>query len=139
MGTVGAFEARLDLQNAQGGIDGHKLVPLVIDDQTSPTEISTGVQEAISKGAIGIVSESPVFFLAAKDAEQAGIPVTGDDSDGPEWGEQPYTNMFAAVYGSLDPRYPVQHLVWDAAEGLGGHQAGDLRHRNLTRLRSGQF
>ena len=44
VGTVGAFEARLDLQNAQGGIDGHKLVPLVIDDQTSPTAISTGVQ-----------------------------------------------------------------------------------------------
>lgn len=107
VGTAGAFEARLDEQNAQGGVDGHKLVPLVIDDQTSPTLISTDVQEAISRGAIGIVSESPVFFLAAKYAQQAGVPVTGDDSDGPEWGEQPYTNMFAAVYGSLDPSYPV--------------------------------
>ena len=60
------FEARLDLQNAEGGVNGHKLVPLVIDDQTSPTEITTAVQDAISKGAFGIVAQSPVFFLAAK-------------------------------------------------------------------------
>ncbi len=107
VGTVGAFKARLDFQNAQGGIDGHKLVPLIIDDQTSPTAISTAIQDAISKGAIGIVSESPVLFLAAKVAATAGIPVTGDDSDGPEWGQPGYTNMFAAVYGSLNPSYPV--------------------------------
>src|ERR1700728_681777 len=60
------FEARLDLQNAEGGVNGHKLVPLVIDDQTSPTEITTAVQDAISKGAFSIVAQSPVFFLAAK-------------------------------------------------------------------------
>ena len=107
VGTVGAFKARLALQNAQGGINGHKLEPLIIDDQTSPTSIATGVHDAISKGAIGIVSESPVLFLAAKIAADAGIPVTGDDSDGPEWGQPGYTNMFAAVYGSLDPSYPV--------------------------------
>ena len=120
VGTAGAFEARLDEQNAQGGVDGHKLVPLVIDDQTSPTLISTDVQEAISRGAIGIVSESPVFFLAAKYAQQAGVPVTGDDSDGPEWGEQPYTNMFASVYGSLDPSYPVNTMYGKVIKQFGG-------------------
>ena len=30
------FDARIAMQNAEGGVDGHKLVPLVIDDQTSP-------------------------------------------------------------------------------------------------------
>jgi branched-chain amino acid transport system substrate-binding protein len=120
LGTAGAFEARLDEQNAQGGVDGHKLVPLVIDDQTSPTLISSAVQDAISKGAIGIVSESAVFFLAAKYAQQAGVPVTGDDSDGPEWGEQPYTNMFASVYGSLDPSYPVNTMYGKLLKEFGG-------------------
>ena len=60
------FFARIDLQNAEGGVNGHKLVPLVIDDQTSPSEIMTGVQSALAKGAFGIVSASPLFFLAAK-------------------------------------------------------------------------
>jgi branched-chain amino acid transport system substrate-binding protein len=64
------FLARVDLQNANGGINGHRLVPLVIDDETSPTAINTAVDEAISKGAIGIVSASALFFLAAKTAQQ---------------------------------------------------------------------
>jgi branched-chain amino acid transport system substrate-binding protein len=101
------FKARIALQNAEGGVNGHKLVPLVIDDQTSATEINTAVQLAISKGAFGIVSESPLFFIAAKYPQQADIPVTGTYDDGPEWGEQPYTNMFASDEGSVDPKYPV--------------------------------
>ena len=83
-----------------------KLVPLVIDDQTSPSQIATAVQEADSK-AFGIVSQSPLFFLAAKYPQQQGVPVTGAYTDGPEWGEQPYTNMFASDQGSLDPKYPA--------------------------------
>lgn len=120
LGTAGAFKARLDLQNAHGGVNGHKLVPLVIDDETSPTEISVAIREAISRGVIGIVSESPLFFLGAKYAEEAGVPVTGDDSDGPEWGEKPYTNMFASVYGSLNPNYPVNTLYGKILKNYGG-------------------
>jgi branched-chain amino acid transport system substrate-binding protein len=118
------FEARLDLQNAKGGIDGHKLVPLVIDDQTNPSAIATAVQSAISKGAFGIVSQSPLMFLAAKYPEQAGMPVTGTYDDGPEWGEQPYTNMFASDNGSVDPKYPVNTQLGDLFKKLGGTVLG---------------
>jgi branched-chain amino acid transport system substrate-binding protein len=101
------FRARIALQNARGGINGQKIIPLVIDDATSPTTVVTAVQDAISKGAIGIVSNSALFFIAAKYPQQAGVPVTGNFSDGPEWGEQPYTNMFASDDGSVNPKYPV--------------------------------
>ena len=118
------FEARLDLQNAEGGVNGHRLVPLIIDDQTSPTEIATAVQSAISKGAFGIVSQSPLMFLAAKYPQQAGMPVTGTYDDGPEWGQQPYTNMFAADNGSVDPKYPVNTQLGDLFKKLGGTVLG---------------
>ena len=101
------FLARVALQNAEGGINGHKIIPLVLDDQTSPTQDATAVQDAISKKVIGIVAVSPVFFSGAKFPQEAGVPVTGSFSDGPEWGEQPYTNMFASDNGSVDPRYPA--------------------------------
>jgi branched-chain amino acid transport system substrate-binding protein len=114
------FTARIDLQNAEGGVNGHKLVPLIIDDQTSPSLIATAVQSAISKGAFGIVSQSPLFFIAAKYPQQAGIPVTGSYSDGPEWGEQPYTNMFASDNGSVDPKYPVNTLIGNFIKQHGG-------------------
>jgi len=104
------FNARIALQNAQGGVHGHKLVGLVIDDQTSPAQISTAVQQADSK-AFGIVSQSPLFFLAAKYPNQAGVPVTGAYTDGPEWGTPPYTNMFASDEGSVNPKYPVNTQI----------------------------
>jgi branched-chain amino acid transport system substrate-binding protein len=117
------FEARLDLQNAQGGVNGHKLVPLVIDDQTSPSQVATAVQEADSK-AFGIVSQSPLFFLAAKYPHQQGVPVTGSYDDGPEWGTQPNTNMFASDEGSVDPKYPVNTQIGNFLKSHGGTVLG---------------
>ena len=112
------FKARIALQNAEGGVDGHKLVPLVVDDQTVNT--TTAVQSAISKGAFGIVSDSPLFTAAAKYPEQAGMPVTGASVDGPEWGTQPYTNMFASDTGSLDPKYPASTTIGSFLKSHGG-------------------
>lgn len=118
--TPQGFLARIALQNAEGGVDGHKIVPLVIDDQTSPTAVVTAVQDAISKGAFGIVSASPLFFEAAKYPNQQGIPVTGGSFDGPEWGTQPYTNMFASDTGSVDPKYPVNTGIGVYLKAHGG-------------------
>jgi branched-chain amino acid transport system substrate-binding protein len=117
------FTARIDMQNAEGGIDGHKLVGMVIDDQTSPSEITTAVQSA-DQSALGIVSQSPLFFLAAKYPNQAGEPVTGSYDDGPEWGTQPYTNMFASDNGSVNPSYPVNTQIGDFLKAHGGTVLG---------------
>jgi branched-chain amino acid transport system substrate-binding protein len=117
------FQARIAVQNAQGGVHGHKLVPLVLDDQTSPSQIATAVQEADSK-AFGVVSQSPLFFLAAKYPNQQGVPVTGTYDDGPEWGTQPYTNMFASDEGSVNPKYPVNTQIGDFIKSHGGTVLG---------------
>jgi ABC-type branched-subunit amino acid transport system substrate-binding protein len=119
--TPPGFNARIALQNAEGGVNGHKLQTVILDDQTSPTQIVTAVQDAISKNPIGIVSISPLFFLAAKYPNQAGIPVTGGFFDGPEWGTPPYqSNMFAADVGSLDPKYPVNTAIGSFMKAHGG-------------------
>lgn len=118
------FLARIELQNAEGGVHGHKIVPLVLDDETSPTQIDTVVQEALSKNVMGIVSASPLFFLAAKYPQEQGVPVTGSYTDGPEWGEQPYTNMFASDLGSVDPSYPVNTLEGKILRQFGGTVLG---------------
>jgi len=117
------FYARIDMQNAQGGVHGHKIVGIVIDDQTNPSLIATAVQSGISK-AFGIVSQSPLMFLAAKYPQQAGVPVTGTYDDGPEWGEQPYTNMFASDEGSVNPNYPVNTQIGDFLKSHGGTVLG---------------
>jgi branched-chain amino acid transport system substrate-binding protein len=118
------FLARIALQNAEGGVNGHKLVPLVINDQTDPNEDATGVQLAISRGAIGIVNDSSLFFSGYKFAQQAGVPVTGSSLDGPEWGEQPNTNMFASDTGSVDPKYPANTAIGAFLKAHGGTTIG---------------
>jgi branched-chain amino acid transport system substrate-binding protein len=101
------FNARIALQNAEGGVNGHKIVGVIYDDQTSPTQVASVVQQALAKGTFGIVSVSPLFFEADKYPQEQGVPVTGGFFDGPEWGTQPFTNMFADDAGSVDPKYPV--------------------------------
>lgn len=93
---------------------------MVINDQTSLTEVVTGVQEAISRGAFGIVADTPVFYAADRYPQQAGIPVTGASVDGPEWGEKPYTNMFASDVGSVNPSYPAGTQLGDFLRAHGG-------------------
>ena len=119
--AAAGFNARVALQNAEGGVNGHKINGIVLDDQTSPTQIATAVQEALSKGAIGIVSTSPLFFLAAKAPNQQGVPVTGGFFDGPEWGTAPYqSNMFASDVGSVNPKYPVNTAIGSFMKAHGG-------------------
>ena len=101
------FLARIDAQNAKGGVNGHQIDPIVFDDQTSPTLAVTAIKQAISDGVVGIVANSPVFFAGAKYAQEAGIPVTGNAGDSTEWGMQPNTNMFPADANNTDPTWPV--------------------------------
>src|SRR5665213_3479729 len=119
-----ACTARVDLQNAEGGINGRKIDLSNVDDQTNPSLTTTAVQGAISGGAVGIVANSPLFSLAAKYAQQAGVPVTGNSDDGPEWGEQPYTNMFDAFRGSENPKEPVNSIYGDFLKAHGGTTIG---------------
>ncbi len=118
--AAAGFNARIALQNSEGGVNGHKLVGIVLDDQTSPSYVVTAAQDALSKGVIGIVSTSPLFFEAAQYPNQQGVPVTGGFFDGPEWGEQPYTNMFASDVGSVDPKYPVNTGIGAFMKSHGG-------------------
>jgi branched-chain amino acid transport system substrate-binding protein len=113
-----AFDARIAAQNAAGGVNGHMIKGIVVDDQT--TEPTLAIQDALSKGAFGIVAESPLFFLGAKIPQQEGVPVTGGSVDGPEWGEKPYTNMFAADTGSVDPTEPASTLPGKFMKEHGG-------------------
>ncbi len=118
--AAAGFNARIALQNAEGGVNGHKIQTMVLDDQTSPSAVVSAVQGALAKGAFGIVSTSPLFFLADKYPQEQGVPVTGGFFDGPEWGTQPFTNMFASDVGSVDPKYPVNTSIGSFMKAKGG-------------------
>src|SRR5580658_488037 len=51
-------EARVDAQNAIGGVNGHKLELVEEDDQSTPTGNLTASQVLLSKGVFGIIEDA---------------------------------------------------------------------------------
>src|SRR6202453_4986606 len=111
--TPAAVEARIDLQNAEGGVNGHQIKLVTADAQPSPTANVTATQDLLAKGVLALVQLSTATFAAAKTMQEAGVPVIGGGFDGFEWGEQPNTNMFS--FAPVDPKEPVYALpaaIW---------------------------
>ncbi len=93
--------ARVAAQNAAGGVDGHQLVLDVADSQSTPAGFLEAAQTLVQdKGALAIIAISSSTFGGASFLEKKGVPVFGIAIDGPEWGQQPNSNMFS-VDGTL--------------------------------------
>jgi branched-chain amino acid transport system substrate-binding protein len=123
MGLVRGAQARVDQQNAEGGVEGRRIKLIVKDDQTNPVTDQTATSALISSGVFGVVDDSAVTFGGYKLLQQAGIPVTGGAYDGPEWYEQPNTNMFA-ISGPGDAKDPQYSNFAVFAKQHGGTKCG---------------
>jgi ABC-type branched-subunit amino acid transport system substrate-binding protein len=105
--VVTGAKAAIDQVNAEGGIDGRKLVLAhVADDASSPTQALTAVQSLVSDGVFGIISASPLFFEAAPYTTKEGIPTATGCYDGPECGVPTNYNLFG-YFGSYASGYPT--------------------------------
>jgi len=124
-------QARIALQNARGGVNGHKINLVVEDDQSSPTVDLTAAQVLVSKGAVAIDNTSFVAYGSARYLQQQGMPVVGPGYDGPEWGQQPNTNMFSfttLLWDQHAPQYrgPGQFLKQHGATSLATFAYADI-------------
>ncbi len=103
VGALQGAQARIDLQNAQGGVNGHKINLISADDQTSFQGASTAMSELVNlKHVFAIIDLSDFTTSAYRIAQQAGVPVVGFPTDGPEWGQRPNTNM-VSIAGNVPP------------------------------------
>ncbi|MBO0731290.1 MAG: ABC transporter substrate-binding protein [Acidimicrobiaceae bacterium] len=112
-GVDGAM-ARIRLQNAEGGVDGRQIKLVTKDDQSNPAQDATAASALVDSPVFGVIDASVLAFAGAKALQRAGMPVTGLQSDGPEWAQQPYTNMFSAQPPSLTP-FGGTYYTWDWA------------------------
>jgi branched-chain amino acid transport system substrate-binding protein len=104
IGAAAAAQARISAQNAAGGVNGHQLKLVIEDDASTPAGNQTAAQVLVQdKGAFGVIEDSIVTFGGSKYLNQAGVPVVGAAVDGPEWNEQPNTNMFSVSPPSSAP------------------------------------
>jgi branched-chain amino acid transport system substrate-binding protein len=81
-------------------------VLVTADDQSAVSTDLTAAQDLVeTKHVFAVIGYSPYQFGSTSYLQKAGIPVVGAAFDGPEWGLQPYTNMFS--YVPLDAKYPA--------------------------------
>jgi branched-chain amino acid transport system substrate-binding protein len=90
-------QARIDQQNAEGGVNGRKLQLVTADDGGSISQNLTAAQSLVSKNVFGIIPGTPFLFSSYRYLQQQGIPVVGGGYDGAEWNQQPNTNMFSTA------------------------------------------
>jgi branched-chain amino acid transport system substrate-binding protein len=105
-GDVGA-RARIDLQNAQGGINGRQIELVAVDDGAIGAKAAA--QQLVEQdGVFGVIDISAFVVAAAPYLNEQGVPVVGGAFDGPEWGQEPNSNMFtfgAPTYTPFDGKY----------------------------------
>jgi branched-chain amino acid transport system substrate-binding protein len=105
IGSEEGAQARIDAQNAAGGVDGRQLKLMAEDSTGTPQGNLTAAQLLVSEGAFGIIQDDSDAYGSSHYLNQQGIPVVGAAVDGPEWGQEPNTNMFAI--GELSATTPV--------------------------------
>jgi branched-chain amino acid transport system substrate-binding protein len=104
--TADGAQAAVAAQNAAGGVNGRKLVLVTGDDQSAVSADLTAAQDLVqNKKVFAVIGYSPYQFGSTAYLQKQGVPVVGAAFDGPEWGVQPYTNMFS--YIPLDAHYPA--------------------------------
>jgi len=113
------FEARIDLQNDQGGVNGRKIEIVKGDDQGAAVSSLAAAKTLVGQDKVFAIAGLGTYqFSPSKFLQQENVPVVGYSIDGgPEWAP-PYTNT-VAVLGSpaVDHPAPVSWGAFLKAQG----------------------
>ena len=123
-------KAYFNAVNKAGGVDGRQIQLVTADDTSSASGALAATQLLLSQGVYGIVVDSSYYIGSYKVTTQAGVPITGSGFDGPEWGEQPNTNMFSTT-GGVDPLHDeLQAALGSVAltKSIGATNVGGLAY-----------
>jgi branched-chain amino acid transport system substrate-binding protein len=94
--TPQGVQAAFGAINAAGGIDGRKLELVTVDDASTVAGDLAAAQNLVEqKKVFAVIGYSSFLFGSVKYLQSQGIPVMGSAFDGPEWGMEPYHNMFS--------------------------------------------
>jgi branched-chain amino acid transport system substrate-binding protein len=89
-------QARIDRQNAAGGVNGRKINVEMVDDQSSGAN-KTAAQDLVqNKHVFMIVNNSSFAFLTYKFLQDAGVPQVNGGFDGTYYGEPGNENVISA-------------------------------------------
>ena len=116
------IEAWADWTNAHGGISGHTVKVIVMDDQGSPSVALSDLRELTQQdhvlALVGDYDSQAASYASA--VETAGVPVVGGDSEYPIYNTNP--DFFTTGMSTEAEQY----TEFEAAKKVGAHAVGVL-------------
>jgi branched-chain amino acid transport system substrate-binding protein len=97
-----ACEARVDAQNAKGGVNGRKIDLITVDDQSSGANLTAAQNLVTNQKVFAVVDNSPFDFLSYRYLLEQGIPQIGGGTFGQFYGQKGSESIIPA-YGNAAP------------------------------------
>jgi branched-chain amino acid transport system substrate-binding protein len=111
--TEKGVKARIDLQNAQGGLNGHQLKYVMADTTSTVAGTLSAAQTLVQNdNAFAVLGDNADGSGAVNFLHQQNVPYLAEASSAPQFGDAAYTNMFS-VTGSYNPHYAVATTYGD--------------------------
>jgi len=125
-GMLEAIEARIQLQNDQGGVYGREIRLEHADDASTPTQNLAAAQTLVGQRDIFVlINQTPFVFGSFRYTTEEGIPVLGGGYDGPEWFQAGNENMIS-ISGHSSPNRPTYTNLPQFIKDRGGERVAGL-------------
>ncbi len=124
-----ACQARIDRQNAKGGVNGRKIQMEIVDDASSGANLTATQDLVKNRNVFAIVNNSSFAFLSYRYMLDQGVPMVGGGYDGTYYGQKGNEDIIS----SLGNAAPFTGLSYDTTAKV-MKQLGAKKSRR-TRLR----
>jgi branched-chain amino acid transport system substrate-binding protein len=125
--SADACKARVDAQNATGGVNGRKIDLQAIDDKSSGENLTAAKDLVQNRHAFAVVNNSSFAFLSYRYLLDAGIPLIGGGFDGNYYSQKGNENIIdAGGNGSPPPTGIIFTNGTDVAKKLGATKIGSV-------------
>ena len=102
------FNARIEAENAKGGVNGRKISPIIVDDSGTTNNLQAAQGLVQNDNVFAVVNNSSFAFLAYRYLLENGVPMVGGGYDGNEYG-QPGNEKLISILGNIGTVYGAQY------------------------------
>ena len=101
-------QARVDAQNAKGGVNGRKINVEIIDDQSSGANLTAAQDLVQNRNVFAVIDNSSFAFLTWRYLKDQGVPMIDGGFDGSYYYNKGNEDIISGL-GQRHPR-PRPHL-----------------------------
>ena len=108
-----AFQARIDRQNAEGGVNGRKIEVVSRDDASSGANLTAAQDLVENQHVFAVVNESPFAFLSYRWLLDHNVPMIGNGVDGTYYQQKGNEDILSSTgngnpFGDLTYDFPAR-------------------------------